>query len=201
MSFIPPRLLEDPVLAATHDYALDPLDAGTLARAGEAACEPGDEPAALRRRAAGLLAVAGAALAETLSDPEDFYLTIAAAGSNRLADVMARHEDALPDPEEAVTLNDAQIASVQRLIAETWRVVTVAERSLADLTTPGLTGAALWAERRAAAHVLTSRAMASETLMELRGAGRFPDTAGTYGEETVARAHEMLVACGLPMEV
>jgi len=200
MTFVPPRLLDDPVLAATHDYALDPLDAGTLARAREVASETGDEPAALRRRAAGLLAVAGTAIAETLSDPEDFYLKIAAAGSNRLAHFMAQHEAALPDPEQAVTSNDSRIASVQRLIAETWRVVTVAERSHADLTEPGLAGAALWAERRAAAQVLASRAMAYETLVELREAGRFPDRAA-YGEETMARTRDLMVACGLSKRI
>tara|TARA_R110002072_G_scaffold143659_2_gene289665 strand:+ start:8898 stop:9554 length:657 start_codon:yes stop_codon:yes gene_type:complete len=195
MAFLPPTLLFDPVVAATHDYGLDPVEAETLTAARRVGAD-GSSAAALRRQASALLVIAGAELAASLDNSDDFYSQIFAPGSNRLAAAMKLLEEELGDIQSFDTDSEGTIASSQYLVADCWQKLTVALGANAALSGDGLTGAALWAERSSAAHLLAQRAWCIEAMTELAETRGLPD-ARRHGAATVTQVREILDICGL----
>jgi hypothetical protein len=182
-------LLNDPVLARTHDYADEPVGDGILERARAAsAAAPGSIPA--REIACGILIVAGMeAATHTGVAPEAFY-RFQADASNRFADVLDRHEAEAADI--ADTPDDPRIASVRRLIDETCRVCRAARNAVADLERSGEDDPVhAYALAKARAHVLTTGAARDEALQEATDLFG-PIRAKRFGDETARQARELM---------
>lgn len=182
-------LLNDPVIAGTHDYADESVGSDVLDRARAASAgAPGSIPA--REIACGILILGGMEAAKhTGPDPDAFYL-LQASASNRFADALGRHETKAADFPD--TTDAPETASVRRLIDETWWMCRAARGALDNLEKSGDKGPVhAYALAKARAHVLTTGAMRDEALHETTDLFG-PIRAERFGAETARQAQELM---------